>query len=146
MLSPNKVADAVDVAAGGVEIFKDSLLRAVLVVAVRELLPDGCQSECALAADEQVWVHAGGPGLLSVVQPAPQAGADRAGNGQIATVEGDPQVDDVAEFELLHWACVRGVEGDQSDGESDSHVVGFKARRMESVSSGSRTFFLRGQC
>ena len=81
----------------------------------RELLADRGEARRADPADEEVRVDAGWPGPVAVIEPGGEAYSYRAGQGDVAAVEGQASVDDVGEFQPGELAGGEGVEGPSSE-------------------------------
>src|SRR3546814_710141 len=113
--------EGADGAWGGVDLLEDAVfaqgLGPQLGLGPGELLADGAEARCAADADEQVRVDGGGPCRGPVVEPCGEADEDGAGERDVAAVEGESPVGDVAEFELLDLLCGERVVRDERDGE-----------------------------
>ena len=113
---PEEVADAADVAAGGVDLGQDAVFSQGLGSqggsVPRELFADRGEAPCADPADEEVRVDAGRPGPVAVIQPGGEAYSYRAGQADVPAVEGQASVDDVGELQPGELAGGEGVEGD----------------------------------
>ena len=137
-----QVADAADIAAGCVDLLKNSVfsqcLGSQVGVGPWELATDGVEAGCAANSDEQVRVDGRGPGCGAVVKPCGDTHVHRPGEGNTSSAEAESPVDDVGELELLDLVGGEGVERDESYRECcrgvgrvqrPAHSVGVEGKR-----------------
>src|SRR3954452_20363367 len=94
---PEQVTDAADVAAGGVDLLQDAVFAQRLgsdTCSLPTTASGGEQPRRGALVDEQMRVDGVRPGPGAVVQPPSQTDADRAGQGDGSTAQGEPTVDE----------------------------------------------------
>ena len=121
-----EVADAANVTTGGVDLLENAILSEGLgsEVCVRpgELASDGNEAWRTATTHEQVRVDAARPASRPMVKPRGEAHAHGVSEGNDATSEVEPAVDDVGELQLAELLAGQRVKGDQRYRQGDGGI------------------------